>query len=304
MEKKKRLGRGLKEISHYFISSDRNIKTKEEQSDSQKEEACPACHVVSVIDLFNPGRAALLTTKICQSLCKNGLRTLAIDVEERFPGVAFTLGCSIPGYLFSHFLTDSCKPDDLIYMLPSGLNILEPRLNIDDMQKMNTEDISSMLDILSAIESNTDVIVMRGYDHRITPLIRDALFVIEGGEKGHTPLINAYNVIKSFIACSVNTEITDIGIVVTGAAGETEASSIYERIKKCSELYTSITPFYYGYLPVIDNTTSASPITSNIIERLKTKTQKDKRPIHFFEKLKTLVIKDYITQGELAALSQ
>lgn len=292
MEKKKRLGRGLKEISHYFIS--------DEQSCPPKPVVSSVSHVVAIIDP-NAKRGALLTTEICQSLCVNGNRTLVIDTEERFPGVAYTLGCSIPGYLFSHFTTDVYNPDDLIYTFPTGLNILEPRLNIDDMNKLKTKDISSMLDILSALEKNTDFIVLRGYDCRIVTYINEALLIIENG---HEPLIHAYNVIKSFIANSVNPEITDIGIIVTGTSDTLEALSIYERIKRCSESYTGITPSYCGCLPVIDKDITISPITSNLIEQLKVRRmQKEKKQILFFEKLKTLVTKGHISEGELAALS-
>ena len=297
MEKKKRLGRGLKDISHYFISTDHNKEIKEESADYQDTEASSACHVVSIIDPFNPKRGASLTAKICLSLCENGLRTLAVDYEVLFPGIAFTLGCSIPGYLFSHFLQDCYKPDDLIYTTHSGLNILAPRFNIDDMQNLNTEEISLMLDTLLAAESKTDIIVVRGYDDIIAPFVEDAVFIIETSNEA---VITAYSSIKSFIA-GAKTGEQGVGIIVTEATDEADALTIYERIKKCTEQHSGISPHYYGYISNAE-TSSVSTIASNIISLRTAEKQnyKGKRP--FFERLKSLAIRGRITEEEFSEL--
>lgn len=206
MEKKKRLGKGLKDISHYFISSDRNKELKEEQSEYQTHKASSACHVVSITDPVNPEREVSLTIRMCHALCENGLRTLAVDGHSRFPGILFTLGYSTPGYLFSHFLKDCYKPDDLIYRDSSGLNILAPRLIIDDMHKLAAKDISLMLDTLSAIEVNTDIIVLRGYDEIISPLIEDSIYIIGAG---HDSIVSS--IVSSLISRTTARKQNNIG---------------------------------------------------------------------------------------------
>lgn len=291
MERKRRLGRGLEDISYYFIS-------KEQEEDTSKyliSNVERKCQVVSFVDLFDSRRGALLTSRIGVELCKNGIRTLIIDSDVRFPGIAFVLGISMPGYSFEHFLQDQYQASDIIYNGPFGLKLLAPRFCIKDINKLKMSDVSLMLETIISVEKEIDIIIQRQYEGKFQPFIEDAVFIIPAFDTG---MIRAYREIKSFIA---GAERKRIGVVISDAADEINATKAYERINRCVAMYCGIKPYFCGYLP--DTATfPLSNIVGHISEVAHTNQGVEKKSRLFFERVKYLIESDNLTGEEIENL--
>lgn len=307
MVKRKRLGKGLEDISHYFISpdptdpSDPKKGRKEEDSNVQTVEGETRCQSVSIVDLFDPQRGALLTSRIGIELCKNGIRPLLIDADLRFPGIAFMLGLSIPGFSFIHYSQEKYKPSDFISTGPSGLKLLAPRLNIKDLSKMRMSHISQMFEALISVEGEIDVIILRQNKERITPLIEKAIFIIPALQ---TSMIRAYREIKAFISGGGKREA---GIVITGVMDELTARNIYEKIAGCMELCYGMRPHFYGYLADVASSPSShhpsiSSLVSNICSIGPITAGGFRKGGSFFEGLRCLIGEDNLTGEEIASL--
>lgn len=289
MERRRRLGRGLEDISHYFISPDQ----KKGDSPSVIVKGETRCQAVSIVDLFDPHREALLTSRIGVELCKKGIRTLVIDTDTRFPSIAFMLGLSIPGYSFKHYLQDQYQPSDMLYTGPFGLKLLAPRLNIRDTVEMSY--MSLMLDTLVSIEREIDIVIVRQYEDKFQPLIEEAIFIIPAS---YTGMIRAYREIKSFIA---GVERKEIGIVVTKAMDELVVMKAYERLYGCIEMFCGIKPYLCGFLSDVA-TFSISNIVSHISGILHNNNKEEKERRLFFERLRYLIGVDNLTSEEIANL--
>lgn len=296
MERRKRLGRGLEDISHYFISPDTKNDQKKDDFTSQIVEAAPRCQAVSIVDLFDPKRGALLTARIGVTLCKDGIRTLMIDADTRFPSIAFMLGLSIPGYSFRHYLKDQYQPSDVIYTGPFGLKILAPRLNIKDISEMKMPNISLMLETLKSVEKEIDITILRQYEGKLQMLIEEAIFIIPAS---HTAMIRVYREIKSFIASGGK---KGIGIIITDTMDELIAMKAYERIRKCIEMSCGTKPYFCGCLSDVAPS-SISSIVSHLSEiGLKTRGGAKGGRL-FFERLQYLIgVANNITGEEMANL--
>lgn len=317
MVKRKRLGKGLEDISHYFISSDHTEDPADPEKDRKKGdsnvqavEGETRCQSVSIVDLFDPHRGARLTSRIGIELSKNGIRTLLIDADTRFPGIAYMLGLSIPGYSFLHYSQEKYKPSDFISTGPSGLKLLAPRLNIKDLSKMRMSHISQMFEALISVEGETDVIILRQNKEGIATLVERAIFIIPALQ---TSMIRAYREIKAFIAGGGEKEA---GIIITGAPGivpgitpgivinELSAVKAYDKIAGCMEIYSGKRPYFCGYLPDTEDEKdpSISSLISHICKIGFSTGRMIKREDTFFERLRLLIRGDNLTGEEIVSL--
>ncbi len=295
MEKRRRLGRGLEDISHYFISPQQTIDQKKEDFTCQRKDEAIRCQALSIVDMLEPHRSAHLTSRIGAELCKNGIRTLIIDTDSRFPSVAFMLGLSIPGYSFTHYLQDQYQPMDMVYTGPFGLKLLAPRLSMQDVCNMKMSDVSLIFAALGAAERETDIVILRQYESRLQPLIEEAVFIIPAF---HTGMIRVYREVKSFIA---GTDGKKIGILISDAVDEVSAREVYEKISKCMEMSCGIRPYFCGHLS--DMTTfSVSKIVGHISEIALGNRGMGKGRRLFFERLRYLIGNDNLTTKEMASL--
>ncbi len=286
MEKRRRLGRGLEDISHYFISPEPDKETSPYPAAGGK----PACRVISIVDLFDPYRGALLTSRIGLELCKRGVRTFLLDGDNRFPSIAFMFGLSFPGYSFRHYLSD-----DMIYTGPFGIKILAPRFSLRDISREEIMDVSLMFESLISLERETDIILLKQYEDKIRLYIEGAIFLVPAIPAS---TVMAYRKMKSFIA---GLDGKGIGIIITDAVNETVAVKAFDRICRCLERYCGVKPCFFGYLSET-STYSISSIVSHISRtRLNDHTVTSVgRP--FFEKLRYLIGEDSLTGEEMASL--
>lgn len=286
MEKRRRLGRGLEDISHYFISPEPDQEDSPPSAVGEKS----ACRVISIVDLFDPYRGALLASRIGLDLCKKGIKTFLVDADHRFPSIAFMFGLSFPGYSFRHYLSS-----DMIYTGPSGIKILAPRFFLKDISREEIMDVSLMFESLISLERETDIILLKQYEDKIRSYIEGAIFLVPGIP---VSTVMAYRKMKSFIA---GIDGKEIGIVVTDAINETVAVKTFERICGCLERYCGVKPYFFGYLSET-STYSVSSIVSHISgTRLDGNTVTSGGRL-FFEKLRYLIREDSLTGEEMAAL--
>ena len=293
--KKKRLGKGLEDISHFFISQDQN---KEDTAALAVEER-PKCHVLSVVDLFNPHRGALFTSKLSLKFCKSGSRTLVVDTDTRFPSVAFTLGVSKPGYSLSHYFQDKYQPEDILCPAPFGLKLLAPHLDTKYSPEMDKQAMGLLIELLASIEKDTDIIVLRHYKKEILPLIKDVIFFVP---VSHSSMIMAYREIKTFISAGDNKRV---GLIITDNENEDIGRRAYDKITECLEIYCGIRPYLFGYLPDISGHSISAVLDgieqSNYIHANENK-DKEIDEDTFFGRLQYLTGKNNITQWEISRL--
>lgn len=296
MEKRKRLGRGLEDISHYFISPQQTTDQKQEDSTCVRMDETTRCQAFSIVDVLDPHRSAHLISRIGVELSKNGIRTLIVDADTRFPGVSFMLGLSIPGYSLAHYFHDQYRPTDMVYTGPFGLKLLAPRINVQDVSNMKISDVSSLFAALEAIERETDIVILRENASGLQPLIEEAVFIIPAFQTG---MIRGYREVKSFVA---GADGKKAGILVTDAADEASAREVYEKICKCIEMFCAMKPYSCGYLSNMA-TFSVSDIVGRISRMAlgNKKIGKEKRRL-FFERMRYLTEMDTLTTREMKSL--
>ena len=294
MQKPKRLGKGLEDISHYFISHNK----RGEEPSTLRADSLIQYSAISIVDIFDPYRGAILATKLSVELCKNGIKVLLIDADIRFPGIAFMLGISIPGYSFRHYFQDQYQPSDIIYTGPYGIRLLAPHLKINDTYSMKVSDLSLMFEILVSAEKEIDIIIIRQFENILQPIIDEAIFVVPAQSTG---MVRTYRVIKTFARGGDGKKV---GIIITGAEDEPAAARAYEKISNCTENSSGIRPFFCGNLSDVNKEALSlkpsclSNIMAHISEISLHNREKGREKRLFFERLQYLMGGDRLTAEE------
>ncbi|HEY4619934.1 MAG TPA: hypothetical protein VIH39_03645 [Nitrospirota bacterium] len=242
MKKNKRLGRGLEDISHYFVSQNQTVATahpvvNEELIQNHYKS-------VSIVDITDPQRGADLCAKVGIWLAQNGIRVLLVDADSRFPGISFMLGMSLPGFSLEHYYQEIYEPSDLVCTGPYGVKLLAPHLTIESVSPESRAEMSLILDTLKSIEQETDVVIIRQFEDYINPITDEALFVVSASD---TSLMDSYKALKKF---ALSDDRKMIGIVMAEERDEENAAVVFDKICNCTEMSYGIKPYFLGNLTI------------------------------------------------------
>ncbi|MCC6543112.1 MAG: hypothetical protein IT392_01250 [Nitrospirae bacterium] len=302
MKKQKRLGRGLEDISHYFVSQ--NQTDANELSLLHEPLTQNKYKSVSIVDIADPQRGASLCAEVGAALSQNGVRVLLIDADVRFPGISFMLGLSLPGVSLEHYYQDRYEPSDLVCIGPYGVRLLAPHLSVDDIKSSSQTQKYLMLDTLKSIEAETDIIIIRQFEDYINPIIDEALFVVPADTAS---IINSYREIKKFMTTD---DRKKAGILVSRGGEEQTAVEVYEKICRCSEISFASQPYLLGDLFAEESggslleTSSVKKIVSHFTQVASQNSAIEGRKILFFDRLRNLACGDGISPIEMEYLTE
>ena len=302
MKKTKRLGRGLEDIAHYFVSQ--NQANTSEHSILNESSVQNRYKSVSIVDISDPQRGASLCAKVGIELSQKGIKVLLIDADSRFPGISFMLGLSLHGFSIDHYYQERYEPSDIVYTGPYGVRLLAPHLTIEDVSFKSNSKKSLMLDVLKLIETETDIVIIRQFEDYINPVIDEALFVVPALTAS---LINSYKEIKKFITAD---DRKMAGVLVSGAGKGHTAIDVYEKICRCTEMSYGTRPHFLGSLNAEEVGDSAfdSSSVENIVSHLTDIALKNReikgRKRLFFERLRNLACSDEISPMEKEYLAE
>lgn len=302
MKKTKRLGRGLEDISHYFISN--NQAGICEHPSPHESSFRNQYRSVSIVDISDPQRGAGLCARVGMELSQKGIKVLLIDADSRFPGISFMLGLSLHGFSMDHYYQERYVPSDIVYTGPYGVKLLAPHLTIDGVSPKSQKTMSLMLDTLKSIEQETDIVIIRQFEDYISPIIDEALFVVPAVTAS---LISSYRAIKKFMTAD---DRKKAGVLVAGAGKEYTAFETYEKICRCSEMSYGARPYCVGTLfPEEADASELDPSCfANIVSHLKDIALQNReikgRKRLFFERLRNLACGDEVTPMEMEYLTE
>jgi len=302
MKKPKRLGRGLEDISHYFVSQHQTgIK---EHPVLHETVARNQYKSVSFVDITDPQRGAGLCAEVGIGLSRNGIRVLLIDADVRFPGISFMLGLSLPGFSLEHYYQDRYEPSDIVCTGPYGVKLLAPHLSVNDVSSKSQTKKSLMFDTLKSIESETDLVIIRQFEDYINPIIDEALFVVPALTAS---LISSYREIKRFMSAD---DRKKAGVLISGGGNEHTAVEVYEKICMCTEMSSGTRPHFLGNLDPEESggslfdSSSVENIVSYLSEIASQNRAIEGRKSLFFDRLRNLACGDEISPTEMECLTQ
>jgi hypothetical protein len=245
MKSQKKLGKGLRDISSYFIAP----AVQEAAPEPAVSPGHTGCRILFIVDDLYPRYSSVLTLTVGRQLAGRGYPTLLLDGLRKFPRLSFGLGKSVPGISVFHFLNPMRLIDTCLISAAPRLSLFLPLFNPQDFLRMDPLQRYGLLKVLQKAGENLSFILARvpvETDYRcLYPLTRELIFLVssEMGEMGQ-----GYRQVKEVIS-TLRPE--SIGVVIVGADDESLARRVYERFQEGVDRFWKIPVAFSGLLPPI-----------------------------------------------------
>ena len=245
MNKLKKLGKGLEDISYLFLSTDEENSPIEEPAanEEKKDLTMPelATKSICLIGNYCDYRDAFLIVNLSLALARLGMRIAVVDIDENLSCLNFFLDTKPHEKL-------SMTPKTVIQEGPLGVKLIG--LNPAITARLSQVDKKTKLSMeLDALEENVDLIllsVMPKDLENAMPLINSQikeLLVLVSPEK--TEMLNAYKIIKLIFQ---HNPLAKIGTIITEIDHMFEIDAVYDKMSHVVKKYLDKELYKYGFL--------------------------------------------------------
>ncbi len=245
MNKLKKLGKGLEDISYLFLSADEENNTIEASAikEEKEEQIVPQISTKSICLIGNhcDYRDAFLIVNLSLALARLGLRIAVVDIDENLSCLNFFLGTKPQENQLGNCST-------LVKEGPLGIKLigLNPAITEQLSQSGKKTKLSVELDEL---EENVDLILLSIMPKDIEtamPLINKQIgevLVLVSPEK--QAMLNAYKIIKLIF---LHNPLAKIGAIITEIDHMYEIDGVYDKMSDVVKKYLDKELYKYGFL--------------------------------------------------------
>ncbi|MBU4305410.1 MAG: hypothetical protein KJ893_07320 [Candidatus Omnitrophica bacterium] len=240
MSKLKKLGKGLDDISHLFLSSPKaDSFTEQDKHDDAKKDA-PAKNICLIGDNAD-FRDSFLVINLSLALARLGMKIAVVDMDEGLPCVNFLLGRE-------GMNADKNESNEWIKKGPLGIELIG--LNRTRMQQVSSSQYpAELLSRLQKIEDNADLILLsisqKNFTQRYSffnDVIREFLLLVPP-EKNK--MLAAYKIIKTIFSYSPRAKI---GTIITDIDHMYEVEAVYHKMAAAAGKFLDKELYKYGFL--------------------------------------------------------
>ncbi len=242
----KKLGRGLEEISHLFLSTSEKSVPAEEILITEKETETavleiPAKSVCLVGDGDLNFQDAFFVINLSLALTRLDFRVAVVDVDNQLSYLNFLLD-------FKSGSCDLSKTDLLVKESPQGVKFIG--LNAYPLENVyNAEHKKRIISQLIKIESEVDLILfsvtqknLSNVRHLLRESLSDFLMLIPPDKD---KMLNFYKLMKKIF---LENPLAKIGIVVTNIDHMYEINAVYNKISQVVKKFLDKELYKYGFL--------------------------------------------------------
>ncbi|MBI5197947.1 MAG: hypothetical protein HZA19_04990 [Nitrospirae bacterium] len=248
MKSQRRLGKGLKDISHCFILPSPETTA---QSTASQDRQSRECRIVLVVDDLYPLYSSVLVFSLGRALAEGGWDTLLMDGVMQFPRVSFMAGAAVPGLSISHFLGPRDGTADSIVQMAPRLKVFLPPFNLSDFRRLPADQAASVFSVIRQEGSRPRFVILRvPLQEETAALCRlstDLIFLIPAaaGE-----LSRSYERIKRVM---MGLRPEKAGIVVVGAGSRGQAYQTWVKFCMGMNRFLGLTVDFLGFLPPMED---------------------------------------------------
>ena len=245
MNKVKKLGKGLEDISYLFLSTDEeNVSIAKPAVNKEKEdqiEPVMTTKSICLIGNYCDYRDAFLIVNLSLALARLGMRIAVVDIDENLACLNFFLGAKQQEKQSSDSATvvkEGPLGVKLIGLNPAAIDQLYPS---GEKTKLSME--------LDELEANVDLILLSVMPKDLQsamPLINkqvgEALVLVSPDKE---EMLNAYKIIKLIF---LHNPLAKIGAIITEIDHMYEIDAVYEKMSHVVKRYLDKELYKYGFL--------------------------------------------------------
>ena len=238
MKEHKRLGKGLEEVSHLFLSSQEKREPPSENSPQPTPQMSEVSQqlfpgVVAITGDHRSLEKSFVVSNLAIELARRGHRVRVVDADLSFPDQSFLWGLR-PSDSVAHLAAaqESGEEKQVILQGPLGVKLLSLDIDFPQLLTLPRQARQRLLTRLMAFEANAqlmlvDTSVTLSSNSRLIFQLANQIVVLAPSDT--LGMIDAYAVIKGILALR---PAAPIGLVVYNVRMVTEAQAIAEKMNQ------------------------------------------------------------------------
>ena len=251
MKQTKKLGRGLEDFSHLFISSPADAKKplpETCQCPSVQEKAVKSSsRSICILSHRSLGERAFLVINLALEIARQGKKVLVLDGDFNIPRLAMFMK-GFTATPLAHFITPHGQSVEDIHET-DGVTFISLDVDLSTLSALGQDERRRFTARLNKLEEQSDVILVVASPsciHHMKTLIHavDEVMVITPHPLAE--MINAYGLIKLLFQMKENVRV---GIVSSSVTNASQADMIFEKMKRAVDKFLHKPLYNYGFLP-------------------------------------------------------
>ena len=258
MENRKRLGKGIEDISHFFLSSSKSSDLKRPLSEDKSPIGLSSNrHRIIAVTSQTPKMPAMYwSSQLAIALSECGENVLMVDVGTKPDQLASLLN---PIVIYPSFVDFLNQPDTTITVeAPGGFRVLSFQILLEELRQFDPKDCERLFGVLLDEEQDADVLLLNiDFDLMQTDLIshlqclQEVVLVVSSDD-----LLGAYRVLK--VLRSIRPELC-VGLIEYGAS-RSDFRGTMQQLVLASKKFLQTSPVILGTVPLNVSITGRGPM--------------------------------------------
>jgi len=249
MSQVKKLGRGLEDFSHLFLSSkaEKNEPLSGVKQDEVPNIAVAPARVICITSDRKVGERAFLTVNLALEIAKQGKKVLVFDADFSLPRLCMLMDIPARSSVL-HFIAENSE-EEFITEGIDGVKLITLDVDISDLRSLGDDELTSLVRCFKSAEVEADIILVTtssAFIHPMRAVLKASSEIIVTTPQQVSEMINAYGMIKSIF--QVNRD-AHVGIVSSKVSDSVQAEAVFEKMQRIVKKFLDKTLQNYGYIP-------------------------------------------------------
>jgi len=251
MKQMKRLGRGLEDFSHLFLSSkseqSKPLSITKQDVASKSEGKRMSAWSISITSDKGAWERAFFTLNFALEMARQGRKVLMFDADFSLPRLCMLLGSNSHNSILN-FIVKNGKEG----MVADGIGdvkLITLDVDISDIYSLSESERDSLVRGFKNAEEEAEIMLINtssAFIHQMIAVIKASSEIIVITPKQMTEMINAYGVIKTIF--QINRE-AHVGIVSSRISVPEQADAVFKKMERVVKKFLQKPLYNYGYLP-------------------------------------------------------
>ncbi len=251
MKKVKRLGRGLEDFSHLFLSAKSENKEHvpgiKQNVVCEQKDAGASARAICIISDKGVEERAFLTVNLALDIAKQGKKVLVFDADFSLPRLCMLL--EVPARNSTLHLIAENGGEENIEGKIDGVELITLDIDISDIHTLSESERSSIKRCFKNAEEEAEILlitVSSRFMHNMQAILKAVSEIIIITPQPVAEMINAYGVIKAIF--QVNSD-AHVGIVSSRIGVHNHAEAVFKKMQRIVRKFLDKPLYNYGYLP-------------------------------------------------------
>ncbi len=249
MKQMKKLGRGLEDFSHLFLSKPEKI---EHLSDANhnvicKKEGVKPARAICITSDKGTGERAFFAVNLALEIAKQGKKVLIFDADFSLPRLCMLMEVNAHNSILQ--LINKNGEEKSIVEGIDGVKLITLDVDISNIQSLNESERTSLVKCLKNAEEEAEIILIvtsLGFINQMKALLKAVSEIIVVTPQQVAEMINAYGVIKTIFQFD---EDAHVGIVSSRIDASDQAEAVFGKMQRIVKKFLDKPLYNYGYIP-------------------------------------------------------